>query len=131
MTQRRRKPGAYDPFLTTSRPGGKPAEKPRFRVLFHKRHLPKWDDLVSRVGVQAAQQFWDHVSYRADKPPLLGQCTPLKGEHNAGKNGWSRRYHYEISGAGRVDYEFHHNYRIGDGEAHAVVRIIGLDWSSH
>jgi hypothetical protein len=132
VTPGTRQAGAYDPFLTTERPGGRPETKPRFRVLLHKRHLAKWEELVRRVGSQNAQQFWDHVSNRADQPPLLGTCTPLKGKHNAGRDGWSRRYHYEITGAGRVDYEFHHEYAGGAvGDKHAVVRIIGIDWSSH
>lgn len=132
MTPKSREARAYDPYLTTERPGGKPGRRPRFRVLIHKRLLPKWEELVKRVGVQGAQQFWDHVSFRPDQPPRLGTCTPLKGKHNAGRDGWSRRYHYEISGAGRIDYEFHSEYDNGGlGDKHPVVRIIGLDWSSH
>ena len=101
-------------------------------MLIHKRLLPKWEELVKRAGIQGAQQFWDHVSDRPDQPPRLGTCTPLKGKHNAGRDGWSRRYHYEISGAGRIDYEFHPQYNSGGlGDKHPVVRIICLDWSSH
>jgi hypothetical protein len=132
VTPNTRQPRAYDPYLTTERPGGKPDKKPQFRLLIHKRHLSKWQELARRVGLQNAQQFWDHVSFRPDQPPLLGTCTPMKGKHNAGRDGWSRIYHYEITGAGRVDYQFHAEYGEGEvGDKHRVVRIIGLDWSSH
>lgn len=132
MTPAQRKPGAYDPLLAARRPGGKPDAKPKFRILIHKRHLPVWDELVRRVGLLSAQQFWDHVAFRADQPPLLGTCTPMKGGHNKGKGGWSRVMHYEISGAGRVDYQFHPAYEAGSvGDKHPVVRIVSLNWSSH
>lgn len=67
-----------------------------------------------------------------DRPPKVGTSGMLKGGHNKGKNGWSRRVHYEISGAGRIDYEYHPAYAGGaKGDEHPVVRILRIALGSH
>jgi hypothetical protein len=49
-----------------------------------------------------------------------------------GKGGWSDVHHYEVSGAGRVNYQFHTAYTQGaSGDPHRVVRIVDIDLSSH
>ena len=71
------------------------------------------------------QQLWNHLAYRPDKPPLLGSVTRLKGGQARGKGGWSDVHHYEITGAGRIDYQFHPEYSGG-----ANVTLIRLSRSS-
>ena len=132
MASSQRRPGAYDPLVSVGRPGGRPRDKPRFRVLIHKRHLRLWEKLIRRCGLQNAQQVWDHLAFRPDQPPLLGTCTPFKGKNYQGSDGWSRRYHYEITGADRLDYQFDPEYRGGrTGEPHPVVKIIIIAFGSH
>lgn len=56
----------------------------------------------------------------------------MKGKYGRAHDGWSRRIHYEITGAGRIDYEYHPTYRASpDGDAHRVVRILSIDLGSH
>lgn len=125
--------GAYDPLRALGRPGGRPDAKPRFRVLLHKRDWAMWQKLVAEAGEENAQQLWDHLAHRADLPPLLGTSTPLKGGHVAKTpDGWSRVHHYEVSGPGRVNYRYHHDYTGGEtGDAHMCVKIIAIDLGSH
>jgi len=130
--------GAYDPYRTLGRPGGKPTAKPRFRVLIHKRDWAGWQKLIDEAGAENAQQLWDHLANRADQPPLLGTTTLLRGDHMKGKNGWSRVYHYEVTGPGRVDYRIHpkHDGGIkdddnGQPDKHPCVRIIDISMGSH
>lgn len=124
--------GAYDPLITTGRPGGKPDKQPRFRVLINKSDWKRWVDMVGKVGAGSAQRLWDHLAYRADQPPEVGTVTRLKGGHMKGTGGWSDVHHYEVSGAGRVDFQFHKEFTGGEtGEPHAVVQIIRISMSSH
>ena len=126
-------PSAYQPYMPAPRPGHRPDEKPSYRVLVHRKFLNHWDDLVERVGIQQAQQFWDHVSMTPGKVSALASIVILKGR--AGRSmgeGWSRTHHYEVSGAGRIDYQFHNAYRTSsDGDPHPVVAILTINFSSH
>ncbi|MGH9379809.1 MAG: hypothetical protein ACRD2Z_04250 [Thermoanaerobaculia bacterium] len=46
--------------------------------------------------------------------------------------GFSRAIHYEISGAGRLDYQYHDAYTGGgQGDPHRVVFIRAINLSSH
>lgn len=131
--------GAYDPYRTLGRPGGKPSLQPRFRVHLHKRDWTAWQKLIDEAGVANAQQLWDHLAHRPDQRPLLGVSTPLKGGHvKATPDGWSRVYHYEVSGPGRVNYRYHDAYdgganidSSGEPEKHRCVRIIDISMGSH
>ncbi|HEU0104143.1 MAG TPA: hypothetical protein VFR07_17655 [Mycobacteriales bacterium] len=124
--------GAYDPLRALGRPGGKPDRQPRFRVLLHKRDWAAWQKLRDEAGEENAQQLWDHLANRPDQPPLLGTCTPLRGDHMKAKNGWSRVYHYEVSGPGRVDYRYNAQYEGGStGQKHGCTRIISITMGSH
>jgi hypothetical protein len=98
------KPSSYRPFVSARRPGGPPAGKPKWRVIVHRKHLQLWNDLVDRCGLQAAQQCWDHLAFNADRPSPFGNITMMKGKLRHGKDGWSGVHHYEITGAGRVDF---------------------------
>lgn len=123
---------AYDPFITIASPGGKPATKPRFRILMSKNLWKAWENAIGQAGPQNVQQLWNHLAYRPDRPPLLGSVTRLKGGHLKGKHGWSDVHHYEITGAGRIDYQFDPQYTGGTkGDPHGVVKIIRIDMSSH
>lgn len=91
-----------------------------------------WLTLAETVGLENAQQFYDHVTLTPDRPPKIGTSGMLKGRHNRGQHGWSTRIHYEISGAGRIDYEYNPAYSGGaQGDAHAVVRILNIALGSH
>jgi hypothetical protein len=126
-------PGAYQPFEPAERPGGKPAERPLYRVLVHRQYHDLWDQLVDRVGLANAQQFYDHVSRTPGQPPKIGTSTILKGRAGRPRAaGFSSTCHYEISGAGRIDYQYCNDYRGGaEGDPHPVVFILTIDLSSH
>jgi hypothetical protein len=89
--------------------------------------------MATRVGLQQAQQFWDHVAQTPGQPDPIAQTTLLRGKIGAPMGpGWSRTYHYEISGAGRINYQFHDSFLTRDGsDKHRVVAIRTIDYSSH
>jgi len=128
----RPKPGAYRPYVSARAPKGRPVTAPAWRLLVHRQYADAWENLADRVGLESAQQFYDHTTESPDQHPKVGTSGLLRGDHNKGKNGWSRRVHYEISGAGRIDYEYHPTYKTGhDGDEHPVVRILVINLSSH
>lgn len=133
MPQSDPKPGSYRPYVSARRPGGRPGARPRFRVLVHRQYLDVWTDLADRVGVENAQQFWDHVSTNPGQPPKVGTSTVLRGKHHGPKwPGYSRTIHYEITGAGRIDYQYATSTREGDlGDEHSVVKILTINLGSH
>lgn len=57
----------------------------------------------------------------------------MKGKHHAAKwPGYSRTIHYEISGAGRIDYQYAEKTTEGAlGDVHSVVKILSIDLGSH
>ena len=124
---------AYQPYVPARRPGGKPSRKPKYRVLVHRRYLETWDALPERVGMANAQQFYDHVANTPGVVPAVGQATILAGKAGRpSEEGFSRTIHYEITGAGRIDYQFSDSYRGGtQGDPQPVVRIRTIDLSSH
>jgi hypothetical protein len=126
-------PGAYQPFRPARRPGGSPPHRPRYRVLVHRQYLDLWQQLADRVGLTSAQQFYDHVANTPGIPPSVGTTTILAGK--AGRpiaDGFSRTVHYEISGAGRINYQFNDAYSGGArGDRHPVVFILTIDLGSH
>ena len=125
--------GAYRPHVSARRPGGPPVVKPVFRVLVHHKYLADWNELADRVGLANAQQFWDHVSMTPGQPPKVGVSSVMKGKHNAPKwPGYSKTIHYEITGAGRIDYQYNHAATDGGrGDPHGVVKIMSIDLGSH
>lgn len=126
-------PSAYRPFEPARRPEKRPSTKPLYRVLVHRKFANHWNEIVERVGLQQAQQFWDHVSRTPGSISGIASITILKGK--AGRpqgGGWSRTHHYELSGAARVDYQYHNEYRQGaKGDAHRVIAILTINYSSH
>lgn len=127
------RPGAYRPYVSGRRPGGRPSAAPKFRVLVHRQYLDAWNSLPDRVGMEAAQQFWDHVAFAPGGIPAVGTTSVMKGHHHDPKwPGYSKTIHYEISGAGRLDYQYNDSSSEGvDGDPHSVVKIITIDLSSH
>lgn len=125
--------GAYHPLWPGRRPGGKPTDPPIYRVLVHRQFFEQWLEMVERVGVDKAQAFWDHVARTPGEPPQIASSCLLKGKSgNPQGEGWSRTIHYEVSGAGRINYQYHDAYRTTrDGDAHKVVAILTIDYSSH
>jgi hypothetical protein len=101
--------------------------------LVHHQYLATWNQLVGRVGLTNAQQFWDHVAMTPGQPPRVGSSTVMKGKHAAAKwPGYSKTIHYEISGAGRIDYQYNPAATEGArGDPHGVVRILTIDLGSH
>lgn len=126
-------PGAYRPFVAARSPGGRPEDAPAYRVLVHRQYLALWKELPERVGLTAARQFWDHVTTTPGKPPAVGTSTVLRGKHHGPKwEGYSRTIHYEISGAGRLDYQYCNATTEGaQGDPHAVVKILTIALGSH
>ena len=126
-------PKAYQPFLPARRPGRHPDEKPRYRVLVHRQYLESWKHLPERVGLESAQQFYDHVSQAPGEPPSVGRTTILAGKAGLPKaGGFSRTVHYEISGAGRINFQYNPDFAGGAlGDSHPVVYILTIDLSSH
>lgn len=125
-------PSAYSPYEPAPSPGGRPSRRPEWRVLVHRKHAALWAQLADRVGEQNAQRAWEHLAHTPNLPPKIGQCTKLRGTEKFAKDGWSAVYHYEVSGAGRIDYQFNAAFAGGaNGDPHPVVRIIKLDLSSH
>jgi hypothetical protein len=125
-------PSSYPPYRPARRPGGRPATKPRYRVLVHRRLLDVWEQLPDRIGLEAAQQFYDHVADTPGQVPAVGTATILKG--SLGRpiaEGFSRTVHYEISGAGRIDYQYHDAYVGTRGDPHPVVFILRIALGSH
>lgn len=124
---------AYAPFVPARRPGGRPAERPRYRVLVHRAFAADWSSLPRHVGLESAQQFYDHVSTEPGRPPEVNRSTILRGR--AGRpvvHGCSRTIHYEISGAGRIDYQYSDDFRGGQhGDPHPVTLILTIDLGSH
>lgn len=126
-------PGAYRPHVAARRPGGQPDERPVFRVLVHRQYLGIWNELPDRVGLANAKQFWDHVAMTSGQPPKVGTSSVMKGKHAAPKwPGYSKTIHYEITGAGRIDYQFNPTTTEGaHGDPHGVVKILTIDLGSH
>ena len=124
---------AYHPLWVTSRPDGKPAVAPIYRVLVERRFYAMWCELPLRVGVEAATQFWDHVAMTPGSMPLVNGSCILRGA--AGRpqgDGWSRTIHYEISSMARINYQYHNAYRTSpDADPHPVVAILTINYSSH
>lgn len=92
---------SYHSFQSARRPSGKPRTTPRYRVLVRRQYAELWEQLPDRVGLEAAQQFYDYVANTPGQPPAVGTTTILKG--SLGKPigpGFSRTIHYEVSGAG-------------------------------
>jgi hypothetical protein len=124
---------AYDPSRPAKRPGGKPDEKPVYRVLVHKRYKRHYDQLAEKVGLQQAEQFWDHLASTPGEPSAVASITILRGRagRSAG-NGWSRIHHYELSSKARADYRYNDSYVTGPGdEPHRVVEIVTINFGSH
>lgn len=124
---------AYRPYQPARRPGNRPVAKPRYRVLVHHKFAKAWATLPDRVGMAAAQQFYDHVADTPGQPATINRTGVLRGK--AGEPmapGFSRTIHYEISGAGRIDYQYHDAYIGGAyGDPHPVVLIRAINLSSH
>jgi hypothetical protein len=99
----------------------------------HRQYLQEWNRLVERVGLENAQQFYAHVSRSPGSPPSVGSSSYLRGKAGRPKwIGYSRTIHYEISGAGRIDYQWTNEESSGaDSDLHPVVRILTIDLNSH
>jgi hypothetical protein len=125
--------GAYQPYRPARRPGGRPEAKPRYRVLVHRKFAELWQALPQRVGVTSVQQFYDHVAHTPGQPAAINRTGVLRGKAGEPMGpGFSRTIHYEISGAGRIDYQYHDAYPDGaHGDPHPVVFIRAINLSSH
>jgi hypothetical protein len=102
------------------------------RVLVHRKFAEMWSSLPDRVGLAAAQQFYDHVANTPGQPAAVNRTGVLRGK--AGEPmapGFSHTIHYEISGAGWIDYQFNDAYRGTRGDPHPVVFIRAINLSSH
>lgn len=102
-------------------------------MLAHRKYLDEWNGLADRVGLESTRQFWDHVATNLGTPPAINSTTVLRGKAGKPKGeGFSRTIHDEISGAGRINYQYCDRYRTTpEGDEHAVVFILTIDLSSH
>lgn len=89
--------------------------------------------LAERAGLENAQHFWDHVAMTPGQYPQVGTSSVMKSKYAAPKaTGFSRTIHYEITGAGRIDYQWNAAYEGGTtGEPHPVVWILTVQLGSH
>ena len=124
---------AYSPFEPARRPGASPSVAPNYRVIVHRQFASHWSQLVQRVGLQGAQQFWDHVASSPGSGSGIASTVILKGRAGRPNGpGWSRTYHYEVSSMGRIDYQFHNSFKTTpEGDEHKVVAILTINYSSH
>lgn len=102
-------------------------------MLIHKSFRRHYGQLIERVGLQQAQQFWDHLARTPGEPSALADITILRGK--AGRpqgEGWSRTHHYEITSKARADYQYNDSYKTTPkGDPHRVVAILTLSFGSH
>ena len=101
-------------------------------MLVHRQFEHLWRQLPDRVGIEASQQFFDHIANTPGQIASLGATTILKG--SLGRpiaEGFSRTVHYEISGGGRLDFQYNDAYVGLQGDAHPVVFILRIDLASH
>lgn len=128
MSEDRPALGAHRPFVPARSPGGKPTIEPKWRVVVHHKFLKRWEELVGRVGLTGAQQLWDYLTTQPGEPGPYRCVSKMRGTGKGKPTVW----HYEVSGAGRVDFrvELHHEAKSGMG-AHPTVFIIGINFGSH
>ena len=101
--------------------------------MVHRKYRSAWEQIVERVGLQQAQQFWDHVAKTPGmKDPIANTCY-LRGKAGVPKEkGFSKTIHYELSSMARINYQYCDFYQTKpDGDAHKVVFILTIDYSSH
>ncbi len=124
---------AYQPNEPARRPGGRPSEGPKWRVLVHRHYAQQYSEMISRVGIAAAQELWDYLANDPDKPPRTGSATILKGSAGKPKGpGWSRVVHYDLSSKARVNFHYAAKFRTtSDGDEHPVVAILSINYGSH
>ena len=99
----------------------------------HRRYADLWNELPERVGLESAQQFYDYVASTPGQPPQVGTTTILRGRRGEPQGpGFSRTIHYEISGAGRINFQYHNSYTGGAWrDPHPVVCILSIELGSH
>ena len=125
-------PGANPPYVPAPNLGGRPQSAPRFLVLVHRQHWERWIDIANRCGLRNARELSDHLSQRADQLPLLGTVTKMKGKLGKAQNGMSAVYHYEITGAARIDFRYKYGHQsTPDRTPRDTVFIVGIDFGSH
>jgi hypothetical protein len=103
-------------------------------VLVHRKHEDRWRELPTRVGLEQAQRFYDHVTTNPGDPPDGVTVTILMGSaRKPQEDGFSPTRHLRVPGhAARLDYQFNPAYEGGaHGDRHPVVRIIAIASSSH
>lgn len=123
---------AYQPHQPAKRPGGKPDFQPNYRVLVHRQFQHKYLQLADRIGLQQAQEFWDHVAMTPGQLANTAKISILKGRAGRAADGWSRVFHFELTSMARANYRYHDAYQARpDGDVHKVVAILTLDYSSH
>jgi hypothetical protein len=123
---------AYQPYEPARRPGQKPEDRPKFRVLVHRQYREAWENISERCGLENAQQFWDHVAHTPGEAPAVGRSSFLRGKAGKARFGGSKTIHYEITGAGRINYQWCEDYKTSpEGDPHPCVFIMTIDMNSH
>jgi hypothetical protein len=99
----------------------------------HRKFTHLWVALPERVGVKPVKQFYDHVASTPGQPAAINRTGMLRGKAGQPMGpGFSRTIHYQISGAGRIDYQYHDSYTGGARkDPHPVVFIRAINLSRH
>jgi hypothetical protein len=73
------------------------------------------------------------VAFTPGEHPRVGTSSVMKCKHNGPKwPGYSETIHYEISGAGRIDYQYNSASTEGaERDVNGVVKIPTIDLGSH
>lgn len=96
--------------------------------MVHRQLAERWDELVPRAGVASAHQLWEYLTTQPDRPSPYGCVSPWRGQ----KKGQTQTWHYEVSGAGRVDFQIDAAHVATPGRPpHPTVFIVGISYSSH
>ena len=61
---------AYNPMEPARSPGGKPLEKPKYRVLVHRKYAAAWEQIVERVGLKQARHSFGIMSRSRPDPKI-------------------------------------------------------------
>jgi hypothetical protein len=102
-------------------------------VLVHRKFHQHWKQIEARVGLDSAQELWDHLASNPGRCPEINGSCILKGTSGRPQGpGWSRTIHYELSSKARVNYQFHDKFPDGAvGDEHPIVAILTIDYRSH
>jgi hypothetical protein len=60
-------------------------------MLVHRQYAAVWENLADRVGLESAQQFYDHITQSPDQHRKVGSSGLLRGTHQTSPDGDEHR----------------------------------------